>query len=63
MSWLVLLTYLAFAYTPWRTALTRLSKRLGDWMVGLLLHAAARAFQRNSRPLREAKIPRYRKAV
>jgi hypothetical protein len=36
-AWLVLLVYLAFLYTPWRTALTRLSKRLGDWTVGLLL--------------------------
>lgn len=36
-AWLALLTYLAFAYTRWRTALTRLSKRLGDWTVGLLL--------------------------
>ena len=36
-AWLALLIYLAFAYAPWRAALTRLSQRLGDWSVGLLL--------------------------
>lgn len=36
-AWLVLLAYLAFASASWRTALTRLSERLGDWTVGLLL--------------------------
>jgi membrane protease YdiL (CAAX protease family) len=36
-AWLLLLTYLAFGYSPWLAALSRLSKRLGDWMVGFLL--------------------------
>lgn len=36
-AWLLLLIYLAFAYSPWRAVLSRLSKRLGDWMVGFLL--------------------------
>ena len=36
-AWLALLAYLAFAYTPWREALARLSRRLGDWSVAILL--------------------------
>jgi membrane protease YdiL (CAAX protease family) len=36
-AWLVLLLYLAYAYTPFRDLLTRLSNRLGEWTVGLLL--------------------------
>ena len=46
-AWLLLLTYLAFGYSPWRAALSRLSKRYGDWMVGFLLipFLLASAFQ------------------
>lgn len=46
-AWLSLLIYLGFAYSPWRAALSRLSKRLGDWTVGFLLipFLLASAFQ------------------
>ena len=36
-AWLTIIAYLAFAIPPWRELLSRLSKRLGDWSVGLLL--------------------------
>jgi membrane protease YdiL (CAAX protease family) len=36
-AWLALLAYLAFASAWWRGALARLSRRLGDWTVLLLL--------------------------
>lgn len=36
-AWLSLLVYLAFAFPSWRMLLTRLSKRLGDWVVLALL--------------------------
>ncbi|HEY45212.1 MAG TPA: CPBP family intramembrane metalloprotease [Anaerolineae bacterium] len=46
-AWFLLLTYLAFAYSPWRAALSQLNKRLGDWTVGFLLipFLLASAFQ------------------
>jgi hypothetical protein len=36
-AWILLGFYLAFVLPAWRTLLGRLSKRLGDWTVGLLL--------------------------
>ncbi len=36
-AWLLLITYVSFGFSPWRIVLSRLSKRLGDWMVGFLL--------------------------
>jgi len=36
-AWLTIIAYLAFAIPLWRELLSRLSKRLGDWSVGLLL--------------------------
>jgi membrane protease YdiL (CAAX protease family) len=36
-AWLTIITYLAFVIPLWRELLSRLSKRLGDWSVGLFL--------------------------
>ena len=36
-GWLSLGSYVAFGWAPWRQALSWLSKRIGDWIVALLL--------------------------